>query len=49
MLLTPEELQKVPDGSILVDIFGVPRIKDKNIDTDTRNGFTAYGFLKENE
>ena len=49
MLLTQDELQKVQDGTILVDIFGVPCIKDQKIDTDTRGGFTAYGFLKEDE
>lgn len=49
MLLTPEELEKLPDGTILIDIFGVPQVKTKGMDTDTRGGVTAYGFLKELE
>lgn len=49
MLLTPEELGKLPDGAIVIDIFGMPCIKDQKIDMDTRGGFTAYGFLKEQE
>lgn len=47
MLLTLEEFEKLPNGTILIDIFGMPCIKDAKTDTDTRFGFTAYGFLKE--
>jgi hypothetical protein len=45
MLLTPEELLKLPNGSIVIDIFGIPCIKTEKIDTDTRGGVSAYGFL----
>ncbi len=45
MLFTPEALAEVPDGSILIDIFGVPVVKGPEMDTDTRFGMTAFGRL----
>lgn len=47
MLLTPEELKKLPDGTELMDIFGFVVKKHANLDMDTRGGCTAYGFLME--
>lgn len=47
MLLNPEDLKALPDGTILIDIFGEPVVKTPDIDTETRFGFTAFGLLKE--
>ena len=47
MLLTPEELAKLPNGTIVIDIWGMPQLKHSDICTETRGGVTAYGFLKE--
>lgn len=43
-LLTPEGLSRLPDGTILYDIFGEQVIKGHDyIDSDTRGGYLAYG------
>lgn len=43
--LTPAELDKVPDGAVLVCIDGSTRTKGTDyIDTDTRGGYIGYGF-----
>jgi hypothetical protein len=49
MLYTLDELLKLPDGTIIIDIFGNPDIKTENICLDTRAGFTAYGQLRETD
>lgn len=50
MLLPPEDLAALPDGTIVIDIWGIPRIKGSDkLDDDTRGGVTAYGFLREDE
>ena len=42
-LMTLEELTGLPDGTVLVDIFGRRVvIGSDEIDTDTRSGFVAY-------
>ncbi len=44
-LITPKELATLPDGTVLVDIFGVSYVTGKDpIDTDTRGGMLAYGL-----
>ena len=41
--MTLEELKGLPDGTVLVDIFGQRAvIGSDEIDTDTRSGFVAY-------
>jgi len=43
-LITLEELKELPDGTVLVDIFGQRAVVGRDeIDTDTRGGFVAYG------
>ena len=43
-LFTPEELARIPDGTILTSINNINYIKGKDyIDDDTRFGYTAYG------
>lgn len=43
-LFTPEELDRIPDGTVLSCINGKNYIKGKDhIDDDTRFGHTAYG------
>ena len=43
-LFTPEELAKIPDGTVLTCIDGEESVKGKDhIDMDTRFGCTAYG------
>jgi hypothetical protein len=39
----------LPDGTIVIDIFGNPEIKTDAICMETRGGCTAYGQLKELE
>ena len=42
-LITLEELKELPDGTVLVDIFGQHAVVGRDeIDTDTRSGFVAY-------
>lgn len=45
-LVTPEELEELPDGTELIDIFGRSVIKghETTIDGDTRFGHLAYGL-----
>lgn len=41
--MTLEELEGLPDGTVLVDIFGQRTVIGRDeIDTDTRSGFVAY-------
>ena len=43
-LFTPEELARIPDGTVLTCIDGEESVKGKDyIDMDTRFGCTAYG------
>lgn len=43
-LLTPEEYERLPDGVVLINIFGEEHIKGRDyIDMDTRGGRLAYG------
>jgi len=50
MLLPPSELEALPDGTIVIDIWGNPCIKGKDhMDNETRGGVTAYGFLREED
>lgn len=45
-LLTPAELEMVPDGTVLVCISGERVVKGVDeIDDDTRGGYIAYGLL----
>ena len=45
-LLTPEELERLPDGTALVDVMGLEVVKGRDkIDGDTRYGYLAYGVL----
>ena len=44
-LITPEEFANLPDGTILIDIFGGQATKGVDyIDGDTRCGFMVYGL-----
>lgn len=44
-LVTPEEFERLPDGTELVSINGRRAIKGKDyIDNDTRMGHLAYGL-----
>lgn len=46
-LLTPDELEQVPDGTILTCINGTKVTKGQDfIDGDTRYGLLAYGLLE---
>ncbi len=47
-LITPEEFEKLPNGTKLIDIFGKEFIKGKHeIDTkETRCGYLPIGFLR---
>jgi hypothetical protein len=48
ILVTPKEFEELADGTKLFDIFGFPAVKGKDvIDQDTRNGYLAYGLVKE--
>lgn len=49
MLLPKEELLALPNGTIVIDIFGKPCEKSDKIDTETRGGMTAFGFLKSKD
>lgn len=43
-LFTPEELARIPDGTVLTSINNKNCVKGKDyIDDDTRFGHTAYG------
>lgn len=45
-LITPAELAALPDGTVLVDIFGHEEVKGVDeIDNDTRFGYLAVGHL----
>lgn len=45
--LTLEQLDQLPDGTVLTGIDGEKKIKGVDqIDTDTRDGFSAYGFVE---
>lgn len=47
-LLTPEQLERMPEGTRLVTINGQERIVGKdNIDNDIRFGYLAYGIPVE--
>ncbi len=49
-LLTPEELNRLPDGIMLISICGEEIIKGVNyIDDDTRAGYLAFGTLAEED
>lgn len=44
-LVTPESFDKLPDGQVLMDIFGNIITKGKDdIDKDTRFGYMAVGY-----
>jgi hypothetical protein len=46
-LLTPEEFEKIEDGTVLTDIFYCKVIKGTDyIDDDTRFGHLAYDLVK---
>jgi hypothetical protein len=46
-LLTPEEVDQVPDGFVLHGISGERFVMDEDgPDRDTRFGFIAWGFLE---
>lgn len=48
-LLTPEQLDEIPDGTILHSIMGERAVFGKDvIDGDTRFGYLAYG-LRESQ
>jgi hypothetical protein len=43
-LLTPAEMQQIPDGIMVTDIFNESFAKgSKPMDDDTRGGYLAYG------
>jgi len=45
MLVTPEEFKALPNGTVLLDIFGTPHVKGRDeIDQDTRFGHLAFGL-----
>lgn len=47
-LITPAELVTIEYGTVLYDIFGFPAtVGVDDIDTDTRGGYLAYGYVKE--
>ena len=49
-LLTPEELDDMPNGLVLEDIVGGRAVIGKSdIDTDTRFGYIAYGIRGHRE
>lgn len=44
-LLTPRELLRVPDGTVLTSILGERMVKGTDpIDDDTRGGYLAFGI-----
>lgn len=44
-LLTPDEFNDLPDGTILIAIDGEQVVKgESHIDMDIRAGYLAYGF-----
>lgn len=50
ILLTPTELERVPDGVAVLNIFGREFIKGVDrINNDTRGGYLAYGTLTGDE
>ena len=47
-LLTEKEFEELPNGALVVDIFGCEAIKGKDyIDNDTRGGYLAFGILQD--
>jgi hypothetical protein len=47
-LITPDQLQELPIGTVLYNIFGEKHTKGfDRIDDDTRFGYLAYGFLED--
>lgn len=47
-LLTPEDLENTPDGTLLYDIEGNSAVVGKDeIDNDVRYGYLAYGKLRD--
>lgn len=45
-LLTPDEVNQLPDGIVLESIIGTKKIKGADsIDLDIRWGYTAYGVV----
>lgn len=45
-LLTPGELEQLPDGTVLTNIFGETKTyRTDVIDTTTRFGYIPYGLL----
>jgi hypothetical protein len=50
LLITPELLEVLPNGTILYSVTGRQVIVGTDyIDDDTRSGFLAYGFHLEHE
>lgn len=48
LLLTPELLPKVPDGTTLTSISGNKLVKGRDyLDDDTRGGCLAYGITRD--
>jgi len=46
-LLTPAELERIPNGTVLTCIDGTTAVKGRDyIDDDTRAGHIAYGILR---
>ena len=47
-LITPEQFQQLPDGTVLTSIFGEKLIKGKDeIEQVTKGGFIAFGFPED--
>ena len=43
-LFTPEEISELPDGTVVISIFGKTLITGRDyIDLDTRGGYSAFG------
>jgi hypothetical protein len=50
MLITPEWLEKLPNGVVLHSITGKRAVVGRDyIDGDTRGGFLAFGFYLDHE
>lgn len=46
-LLTEAELDSLADGTVLLSINNQKKVKDSNLDRDTRFGVLAYGLTEK--
>ena len=46
-LLTEAELDRLPDGTVLMSINNQEKVKDSTLDRDVRFGVVAYGLTEK--